>query len=90
MRQGKGKRDRMVPIGDRAVAWVDKYLADVRPMLLHDLAEDALFLTKRGESLNPDQLSPAVAAYVDAAGVGKGQLPPVPAHLCHPDAGGRR
>jgi integrase/recombinase XerD len=71
VRQGKGKRDRMVPIGDRAVAWVEKYLADVRPMLLHDLAEDALFLTKRGEPLNPDQLSPAVAAYVDAADVGK-------------------
>lgn len=31
VRQGKGKRDRMLPIGDRAVAWVEKYLNEVRP-----------------------------------------------------------
>lgn len=33
VRQGKGKRDRMLPIGERAVAWVEKYLNEVRPEL---------------------------------------------------------
>lgn len=33
VRQGKGKRDRMIPIGERAVAWIGKYLDDVRPEL---------------------------------------------------------
>lgn len=33
IRQGKGKKDRIVPIGVRALEWLDKYLADVRPWL---------------------------------------------------------
>ena len=31
IRQGKGRKDRMVPIGERAVAWVEQYLQEVRP-----------------------------------------------------------
>ena len=30
IRQGKGKKDRMVPIGDRALTWIDRYLSEVR------------------------------------------------------------
>ncbi|MGH8302068.1 MAG: site-specific tyrosine recombinase XerC [Steroidobacteraceae bacterium] len=71
VRQGKGKKDRYVPIGERAVVWVDRYLADARPLLVFDLSEDALFLTKRGEPLNPAQLSQAVGAYIAEADVGK-------------------
>jgi integrase/recombinase XerD len=71
VRQGKGKKDRYVPIGERAVAWVDRYLADARPLLVYDLSEDALFLTKRGEPLNPNQLSFAVGRYIEQADVGK-------------------
>ena len=29
IREGKGKRDRVVPIGERAIHWVTKYLEDV-------------------------------------------------------------
>ena len=31
IRQGKGKRDRVVPIGVRALEWLEKYIVDVRP-----------------------------------------------------------
>src|SRR5471032_272812 len=31
IRQGKGKKDRMIPIGERALAWITKYRDDVRP-----------------------------------------------------------
>jgi integrase/recombinase XerD len=34
VRQGKGKKDRTVPVGERATLWVDKYLAEVRPELV--------------------------------------------------------
>jgi integrase/recombinase XerD len=33
VRQGKDKKDRMILIGDRALAWLDKYLIEVRPTL---------------------------------------------------------
>jgi integrase/recombinase XerD len=34
IRQGKGKKDRHIPIGERALAWIGKYLAEGRPELL--------------------------------------------------------
>jgi hypothetical protein len=34
VRQGKGKKDRMVPIGENAVAWIRKYLDEARPQLV--------------------------------------------------------
>ena len=34
VRQGKGKKDRVIPIGDRALAWIDRYEQEVRPKLL--------------------------------------------------------
>ena len=34
VREGKGRRDRLVPLGERACRWVEKYLAEVRPELL--------------------------------------------------------
>lgn len=33
IRQGKGKKDRVAPIGDRAIAWIQKYLRETRPEL---------------------------------------------------------
>jgi integrase/recombinase XerD len=42
---GKGKKDRVVPIGTRAVEWVERYLADVRPALCPSINQPALFLT---------------------------------------------
>ena len=33
VRAGKGQRERMVPIGDRAIGWVDRHLVDARPPL---------------------------------------------------------
>lgn len=48
VRRGKGHKDRVVPIGARAVQWVERYLAEVRPRLCLDTRETALFLTDGG------------------------------------------
>ncbi len=71
VRQGKGKKDRMVPIGERAIAWTEKYLLEVRPELVVDLDEGFLFLTHRGEAFTPDRLTQMVGRYVEAADIGK-------------------
>ena len=34
VRQGKGKKDRMIPIGERAIAWIEKYVSEIRPKLI--------------------------------------------------------
>ena len=49
VRLGKGKKDRVVPIGDRAIQWIQKYVADVRPawMTTND-PHPYLFVTRHG------------------------------------------
>ena len=72
IRQGKGKKDRVVPVGSRALAWLEKYLDEVRPQLLLCIREQALFLTSYGEAFNPDVLSRQTAAYIKKADLGRG------------------
>jgi integrase/recombinase XerD len=71
VRQGKGKKDRMVPIGERAIAWLERYLRDARPRLVVPPDDGTLFLGATGEELSPNRLSQLVRGYVDAADLGK-------------------
>jgi integrase/recombinase XerD len=72
IRQGKGKKDRTVPIGDRALAWVERYLHEVRPgLLVGDGGGGVLFLTSLGEAFHPVHMTKLVRGYVVAADLGK-------------------
>ncbi len=70
VRQGKGGRDRHVPVGERALRWVSHYEQLVRPHLVRN-ATDLLFLSFTGEALCPDWLSRTVAAYISAGAPAK-------------------
>ena len=72
VRQGKGHKDRYVPIGERAIAWLEKYIREGRP-LLAGWSQDGMtvFLTAQGEPFSRDHLSFAVKERVDAAQLGK-------------------
>jgi integrase len=54
IRQGKGRKDRMVPIGERALEWIAKYRDDVRPELAIGGDDGMLFLSNLGESFTPN------------------------------------
>lgn len=71
VRLGKNKTDRTVPIGARAIAWVDRYLDEVRPK--HVVPPDAgvIFLTEQGERLSLGHVTELMRDYIDAAEVGK-------------------
>jgi len=71
IRQGKGKKDRVVPVGERALGWTDKYVQEVRPMLCIDPNQQTLFLTKAGEPYSASAMSLLVRQYVDKAEIGK-------------------
>lgn len=71
VRRGKGNKDRFVPIGARAVAWLAKYLAEARPALLGEVSTPNLFVTRTGRRLTPNQLSATVRDYLEKAGVAK-------------------
>ena len=51
----------MIPIGDRALAWIDRYQVEVRPgLLVGDRRGDVLFLTHRGSRSRRDQMTELV------------------------------
>jgi len=76
VREGKGKRDRVIPIGERAAAWVNRYLSEARPQLIGADTE-ALFVTDFGEPVSPEYLAAKVKRYMAFAGI----LKPGSAHL---------
>jgi site-specific recombinase XerD len=53
--RGKGGKERAVPLGEEAAAWVGRYLREARPQLARG-AEDALFLSTRGRRLDTSSL----------------------------------
>lgn len=71
VRLGKGKKDRMIPIGDRAILWIDKYLHEVRPELTCGNDEGILFLSKLGQAFGKNRITSLIRSYVEAAKIGK-------------------
>lgn len=71
VRQGKGNKDRIVPLGERAQAWLEKYRDEVRPSLVAGRDESTLFLSVHGMPLDATRLSERVRGYVKKAGVNK-------------------
>jgi len=71
IREGKGKKDRMIPIGERALLWVGKYLREARPLLAVEPDDATLFLTQYGEPFNPDALSNLTRELIAQANLGK-------------------
>jgi integrase/recombinase XerD len=72
VREGKGKRDRVVPVGDRALAWLDLYLNRLRPEIVKKPDDGIVFLTSNGAPFAPNYLSWLARQYVKSAGIGKG------------------
>jgi integrase/recombinase XerD len=71
IREGKGNKDRVVPIGQRALNWISVYIESARNELLVDPNERTLFITNAGQPLEPDSLTEYVRHYIDQSGIGK-------------------
>ena len=71
IRQGKGKKDRHIPIGERALGWVARYVAEGRPELLGSRDDGSVFLNAAGEAWERPMLSNLVCRYVRNSKIGK-------------------
>lgn len=66
---GKGRKERLVPLGEVAVDWLERYLQSARPELLAGRHSPALFVTARGEAMTRQAFWYLIKRHAKAAGV---------------------
>ncbi len=66
---GKGARERLLPFGEEAHAWLLRYLAEARPAILAGRASDALFVTVQGDGMSRQMFWRLVKRYALQGGV---------------------
>jgi integrase/recombinase XerD len=78
---GKGRKQRIVPIGEQAVAWVSRYLRDARPALAGRRASPRLFINARaGKGLSRVGFWKILKGYARQAGLARQVSPHVLRH----------
>jgi integrase/recombinase XerD len=68
---GKGSKERLVPLGEEAIAWIRRYLKEARPELLAGRAADDLFVTARGSAMTRQMFWHLLRRYAARAGLRK-------------------
>jgi integrase/recombinase XerD len=66
---GKGSKERLVPLGEEALAWIRRYLKDGRPALLGGQVSDDLFVTTRGGAMTRQMFWHLIKRYAVQAGL---------------------
>jgi integrase/recombinase XerD len=72
---GKGSKERLVPLGEEAIAWIRQYLKEARPELLGGRAADDLFVTARGSAMTRQMFWHLLRRYAAQAGLKKSVSP---------------
>ncbi|OQQ81031.1 site-specific tyrosine recombinase XerD [Ligilactobacillus salivarius] len=72
---GKGHKERIVPVGDEAIKWVNRYLEEARPKLLKQKRSNYLFLNFHGNNLTRQGVWKNLKAEVKKAGIQKNITP---------------
>jgi integrase/recombinase XerD len=73
---GKGSKERLVPLGDEAVSWLERYLREVRPALARTSKRDEVFLTQRQGPLTRQAFWALIKRYALRAGIAPASLSP--------------
>ncbi len=77
---GKGSKTRLVPMGEEAADWINRYLMLARPEILQQRLSDALFVTHRGEAMTRQAFWYLIKRYALQAGIQKAISPHVLRH----------
>ena len=72
---GKGEKERLVPMGEEALHWIERYINDGRPNLLKDNKVSQLFLSKRGRLMTRQAFWYRIKEYASKASI-KADLSP--------------
>ena len=72
---GKGAKERLTPLGEEAVSWIERYQREGRPGLLNARRSDALFVTARGAAMTRQAFWGLVKRYALIAGIARAVSP---------------
>ncbi|MDE2369505.1 MAG: site-specific tyrosine recombinase XerD [Burkholderiales bacterium] len=67
--RGKGSRERLVPYGAEAAAWLQRYLTQARPAILGGQTSEALFVTRFGTGMTRQMFWRLIKRYAGVAGI---------------------
>jgi integrase/recombinase XerD len=68
---GKGAKERLTPLGEEAIAWIQRYVGEARPELLAGRKSDALFVTARGDGMTRQAFWALVKRHARKAGIAR-------------------
>lgn len=77
---GKGGKERLVPIGEEALHWIQRYLREVRPELLGDTPSEVLFPSRRAQMMTRQTFWHRIKQHAATAGIQKPISPHVLRH----------
>ncbi|BAU76306.1 site-specific tyrosine recombinase XerD [Metapseudomonas furukawaii] len=72
---GKGSKERLVPMGEEAIAWIERHVREARPFLLDGKPSDVLFPSLRGEQMTRQTFWHRIKHHAKVAGIGKSLSP---------------
>lgn len=72
---GKGSKERLVPLGEEAIAWIQRYVREARPFLLDGRPSDVLFPSLRGVQMTRQTFWHRIKHQAQVAGIGKSLSP---------------
>lgn len=72
---GKGSKERLVPMGEEAIGWVERYCREARPALLAGRPADVLFPSLRGEQMTRQTFWHRIKHHAQVAGIAKSLSP---------------
>lgn len=67
--QGKGGKERLVPMGEWAADWLARYLRQSRPLLMGGAPQDAVFLSQRGDAMSRQNFWQRLGLHARQAGI---------------------
>ncbi|WP_323814375.1 site-specific tyrosine recombinase XerD [Cellvibrio sp. NN19] len=68
---GKGSKERLIPLGEEAAAWLSRYLREARPVLLNNIPDEVVFPSTRAQPMTRQTFWYRIKHWAEVAGINK-------------------